>query len=278
MFMCSIYVICTAQVIDCPNFWSQFLPRLPWCVPPLLLPSCLPPRSMEFVEFSLWCSLDLPGSDSFYISPFSYMNLIWSIYVPRVSKLAASCSFHKCHPGAKATPVSTDRMALRRSTSFSSPRLSFATQLLGWHYDIIMISSWYHEPRKGSIKIHLNCCCQILWAHFLNRISVHLNMTPGDKLDKCWDSSKARENHVASLICPELLNQQIWTSFAEEKASSHMLNDKLAQKKTHANAVLRPEQQRRGFQDRHRTMAACLLDLHSSPWKVSTSSCLRTAR
>ena len=206
------------------------------------------------------------------------MNLIWSIYVPRVSKLAASCSFHKCHPGAKATPVSTDRMALRRSTSFSSPRLSFATQLLGWHYDIIMISSWYHEPRKGSIKIHLNCCCQILWAHFLNRISVHLNMTPGDKLDKCWDSSKARENHVASLICPELLNQQIWTSFAEEKASSHMLNDKLAQKKTHANAVLRPEQQRRGFQDRHRTMAACLLDLHSSPWKVSTSSCLRTAR
>jgi hypothetical protein len=25
-------------------------------------------------------------------------------------------------------------------------------------------------------------------------------------------------------------------------------------------------------------MAACLLDLHSSPWKVSTSSCLRTAR
>ena len=147
-----------------------------------------------------------------------------------------------------------------------------------YHHDIIMISSWYHEPRKGSIKIHLNCCCQILWAHFLNRISVHLNMTPGDKLDKCWDSSKARENHVASLICPELLNQQIWTSFAEEKASSHMLNDKLAQKKTHANAVLRPEQQRRGFQDRHRTMAACLLDLHSSPWKVSTSSCLRTAR
>ena len=125
---------------------------------------------------------------------------------------------------------------------------SASTQLLGWHHDIMI--SW------ATRRFHLNRCCQILWAYFLNRISLHLNMTPADKLERCLDSSKARENHVASLICPELLNQKYQQALKESKYR-HMLNNKLA------NPVLRPEQQRRGFQDRHRTMAACLLDLHS---------------
>lgn len=156
----SIYVICTAQVIAptseavlastslvCSSaavailsatsvhgicwIFALMLPGSPWVWGSLYLPIFLYESNMIYI----------------YFPSFSYMNL-YDLYVPRVSKLAASCSFHKCHAEAKATPVSTDRMALR-STSFSSPRLSFATQLLGYHHDIIMIS-WATQ------RFHLN--------------------------------------------------------------------------------------------------------------------------
>ena len=143
-----------------PQLLKPFLPRLPWCVPPLLLPSCLPPRSMEFVEFSLWCSLDLPGSEAVYISPFSCMNLIWSIYIFHHFPIWIYMIYmFLVFPSLQHLAAFTSAMLRPRphqSARIEWPWEAPASAVPGWvlphnSWDIIMISSWYHEPRKGSI-------------------------------------------------------------------------------------------------------------------------------